>query len=214
MIVIYCHTNRITRMSYVGQTKFSMEKRWKDHVKSAAKCKHYFARAIAKHGPEAFDHVVLETHETQEDANEAENFFIEYLQTLSPNGYNLNTGGDVCKPSDETKAKLSASHKGVGLGRKHSDETRAKIAAAFKGKSLSPETRAKMSASHKGKTFSPEHRAKMSASKVGNTYALGHKHSDETRAKMSTSHMGHKASDESRAKMSLAAKRWRALKRA
>ena len=58
------------------------------------------------------------------------------------------------KKSEETKAKMSAAHK----GKKFSDEHKAKIGAASKGrktmlgKKRSEETKAKISAAHKGRT--------------------------------------------------------------
>ena len=59
--------------------------------------------------------------------------------------------------SNETRAKMSAAHK----GRVVSEETRAKMSAARKGKQLSEETRAKMSAAKKGKKFSDDVKRKM-----------------------------------------------------
>tara|TARA_R110001606_G_scaffold1789_4_gene6869 strand:+ start:105 stop:764 length:660 start_codon:yes stop_codon:yes gene_type:complete len=63
---------------------------------------------------------------------------------------NLTDGGEGIKGSimsAETRAKMSASHK----GKQHSEETKAKIGAASKGKKISKEQRAKLSALKKGK---------------------------------------------------------------
>jgi hypothetical protein len=51
--------------------------------------------------------------------------------------------------------------------RPHSPETRAKISAAHKGKALSPEHRARISAARKGRPCSPETRAKIAAALKG-----------------------------------------------
>ena len=59
--------------------------------------------------------------------------------------------------SNETRAKMSAAHK----GRVVSDETKAKMSAARKGRKLSEETKAKMSAAKKGKKFSEDVKRKM-----------------------------------------------------
>ena len=77
------------------------------------------------------------------------------------------------KHSPETRAKMSAAHK----GRKHSAEHRAKLSAARKGKPMSAETRANMS----GRVWSAESRAKSSASQKGVPKSA------ETRAKISES---------------------------
>ena len=65
--------------------------------------------------------------------------------------------------SDETRKKLSESHK----GKTHSNETRKKMSELHKGKTLSDETRKKMSELHKGKTLSDETRKKLSESHKG-----------------------------------------------
>jgi hypothetical protein len=64
-------------------------------------------------------------------------------------------------PTSETRAKISAAHK----GRPVTPETRAKMSAAHKGRPVTPESRAKISAAHKGRPVIPETRAKMSAAK-------------------------------------------------
>lgn len=55
--------------------------------------------------------------------------------------------------SDESKAKMSASHKGKTpwKGKHHSEETKRKIAETEKGKTVSEETKRKMSEAKKGK---------------------------------------------------------------
>jgi plasmid stability protein len=118
--------------------------------------------------------------------------------------HNLTNGGDGasgCIHSPETKAKMSAAHKGKknhNYGKTLSPETRAKISAATKGKTRSPETRAKMSAALKGenhpfygKSHTPEARAKMSAAVKGeNNPFYGKTFSPEARAKISAARKG------------------------
>lgn len=93
---IYCHTNCVNGKRYVGQTVYSMEKRWGDHVANAKGIKigsPVFTRAIRKHGADAFDHMVLEVVSTQEEADLAETRWIEQLVCRVPSGYNLKSGG-------------------------------------------------------------------------------------------------------------------------
>ena len=91
----------------------------------------------------------------------------------NPKNVNLVSTAGSClgyKHSAESRANMSAAHKGVP----HSAETRAKMS-----KPKSAEHRAKISAGGKGKILSAEHRAKIS------TALVGRKHSVEVRAKMS-----------------------------
>jgi hypothetical protein len=60
--------------------------------------------------------------------------------------------------SDESRKKMSEKAKGRPgvksmLGRKHSEETRIKMSLSHKGKKKTPEHAAKVGAFHKGKTF-------------------------------------------------------------
>jgi group I intron endonuclease len=50
-----------------------------------------------------------------DDCNELEEFYIKKFNTLVPNGYNLQTGGNNCKHSEETKLLMSQNRKGKGL---------------------------------------------------------------------------------------------------
>ena len=69
------------------------------------------------------------------------------------------------KRSEDTRRKIRESIKGDKnpmYGKHHSDETRIKMSESHKGKTLSEETKQKMRESHKGRTFSEETRRKMS----------------------------------------------------
>jgi group I intron endonuclease len=96
-----------------------------------------------------------------------------------------NNGLKGYKPTEETRAKRSASMKGMPK----SDEMKHKLSIAHKGKIISHETRKRMSISHKDPSI--ETRAKMSARMKNNKFAvgkksrLGKKHTAETRAKIS-----------------------------
>lgn len=86
------------------------------------------------------------------------------------------------KMPDSAKKKMSEAAKRTKnfTGHKHSAESRAKISESRKGKGLgspSLERRAKISAAHKGRVISPEYRAKISAT------LMGHKQSQEQIAK-------------------------------
>ncbi len=221
MIDVYCHTCKVTGKSYVGQSCHGMEHRWKGHCQSAGKCDLLFAKAIHKHGPEAFTHELLAQCHDQEDADNLEDFFIQELKTLVPRGYNLKGGGANGRPSEETRQKISAARK----GQKHSEEHRRNIGVAGKGRKHSEETKAKMSASNKGQKRSEETRRNLSAvaklrpprseevrRKISDSLK-GRKLSEEVRRKMSAARKGRKPSEETKLKMRAAAKLRAAKKR-
>ena len=85
---IYCITNNINGMQYVGQSK-DAHKRFKAHA--LAKDKTYFHSAIRKYGIDNFDMEILE-HQTS-NYNLLEQYWIETLDTIYPNGYNIAKGG-------------------------------------------------------------------------------------------------------------------------
>lgn len=206
--IIYKITNQLDGKPYVGQTVRTLEERFQEHAKADT----YIGNAIRAHGVENFTCEVIEECDTREQLNEREIFWIAELNCKAPNGYNLTDGGEGTSgleftpehcakisaakknPSAETRAKMSAVHKGKPL----SDEHRAKIGATQKGKKLSEETKAKIGAKHKGVPKSPEHKAKLAAANTGK------KASAETKAKMSAKRKGKRHTQEARAKIAAA----------
>lgn len=112
--------------------------------------------------------------------------------------------------SEETRRKLSESHKGQvawNKGASHSEETKKRMSESHKGHTY-----------NRGRIFSEEHKRKLSESHMGNQNHLGHVHSEETKKriaekkrgcihtketkrKMSESHRGFKHTEESRQKI-------------
>ena len=89
-MIVYKITNKINGKSYIGQTKFSVEKRFKEHQH----CKtSLIGKAIHKYGVENFSIEVLAKCKTQKELDEMEIFFIAYFDCITPNGYNLAKGG-------------------------------------------------------------------------------------------------------------------------
>jgi group I intron endonuclease len=97
--LIYKHTNSHTGKSYVGQTIFTMEKRWQGHLSSSFKkdSSAPFHNSIRKYGPDVWVHEVLEAHIVNIDmSNERETFWIEKFRTNEKEfGYNCDSGGAV-----------------------------------------------------------------------------------------------------------------------
>lgn len=169
--IVYKHTNKINGKCYVGKAINSWEYRWKNHLYDS-KCgsELYFHRAIRKYGYEEWTHEILEELETELFCLASEMYWINFFDSANPVlGYNMTLGGEGVRPNDETKLKMSISHKGkplskehsqnIGLaqiGKKHSKESKEKMGRSgeehhFYGKKHSEETIIKMSISHKGK---------------------------------------------------------------
>lgn len=87
---IYKITNKVNGKSYIGQTRYTVEFRWRQHQHKKDNC--YFHNAIHKYGVENF---IVETIEEcdVEDLNSREIFYIAKYDTFN-NGYNLTIGGD------------------------------------------------------------------------------------------------------------------------
>ncbi len=99
MYTVYKHTNLNNGKAYVGWTSLSVDKRWKDHCYTAFYGSEYaFHRAIRKYGVSCWEHEILETHPSEQDAKSAEIRLIAEHKTfmhLYPNkGYNMTLGGE------------------------------------------------------------------------------------------------------------------------
>lgn len=151
---VYCHTNKVNGKKYIGITGNKPTSRW-NNGEGYKRCPRFY-NAIKHYGWDAFTHEILYTGLTKEDAEQLEvDMIAKYKTQDNDTGYNLSVGGDVnCgfHRTDEFKAKLSASHKGLQSGDKHpfwgthrSEETKERIRAANVGKPKSDYTRKKMS---------------------------------------------------------------------
>jgi group I intron endonuclease len=111
--VVYKHTCLINNKSYIGIT-YDYNRRCKQHQYKSSQCL-LFSSAIQKHGWNNFTHQMLATGLTLHAANHFEEFYINHFNSLSPNGYNLKSGGDNSFHCEETKKKLSDAK----IGEKH-----------------------------------------------------------------------------------------------
>ena len=119
--VVYLITCLVTGMKYVGQTK-----NFKSRISGHKNGKQQFVdREIQKLGWENFTVEILEECCSREQLNEREIFWIVELNTIVPNGYNINCGGKGVK-NDGTRPKKFSINKGTVLSQEH----RAKISAS------------------------------------------------------------------------------------
>ena len=215
---IYKITNTVNNKSYIGISVYEpTQGRIKKHLSGYGN--RIIARAIKKYGRDAFTYEVLEENVFDEFLPDLEVAYIANFNTVVPHGYNLTHGGDRVIFSEETRRKMSESHKGKTL----SEEHRRKISEAGKGRKFSAEqrrkiseslsrnhpkfceeryteTRRKMSEAKKGKLRSAETRRKISEAQRGKVISA------EQRRKISEAHKGRRLSREHRRKISEANK--------
>lgn len=199
-MIIYKITNKINGKIYIGQTTNTLKKRWSQH-KSDKKgyCKLLFF-ALNKYGENSFSVETLDYAENIEELNDKEKYYIEYLNTLAPNGYNLLTGGNNRTHHEISKRKMSESRKGVDnpmYGKTHDTEARKKISDAQKGNKnclgikRSQETKDKLSIARTGTKTSEETKIKLSNAMSGEKHPnWGKKLSEETIRKKSEAMKG------------------------
>lgn len=171
---VYKHTNKINGKVYIGQTGQKPENRWQEG--RGYKGSDRFYKAIQKYGWDNFEHEVLFSHLSQKEAKTLEQKLIQEYNTINPLfGYNLTTGGETTKFSEEALKKMSQSHskeKHHMWGKHHSEETKKKIGEANSGENSSwygrkhtEEEKEKIRNALKGKKKSKEHVMKANITK-------------------------------------------------
>ena len=227
-MIVYLATNEMNGKQYVGQTIFTLEERWKKHLYSVeSESKYYFHRAIRKYGEENFSLSILQVCETKEEMDFVEIFYIAFLNTKAPKGYNATDGGEGQlgrKLSEEAIQKMRKAFTGRPnpknsehlknnprprnpvSGRLLSDKEISTGLWETKKAKASPETCLKMSEAHKGFKHTDESKKKMK----------GVRRSEETRKKIGAARRGVKRSLESRKKQSESkkGKPWSLVRRA
>jgi group I intron endonuclease len=128
--VVYVITNNINDMLYVGQTTQSLEERFRQHCKASNVGTMRICRAIQKYGKEHFQIRLLQAGSSPEELGRLEVKWSDLLNTMSPNGYNLQVGD--------------------AGSRKHNEESLVKIREARARQVFSSETREKFSKRSQG----------------------------------------------------------------
>ena len=132
---IYLNTDLKTGKQYAGKHHYDKEGELDPNYHGSGVL---WTKVLKKRPKELIKEEYIKTCYSEEEMNSDEQYYIEFFDTLYPNGYNLTKGGDGCVASEETRKKMSESMKGRP--------------SANKGKHPSEETRKKLSESHKGKT--------------------------------------------------------------
>jgi len=192
---IYQIRNTVNNKKYIGETNQDPEKRWKEHmytIKQGKNCCPMLAKAVNKYGLDKFEFKVLIIC-FDEDRLHYEKQYIEKLNTIVPNGYNVAKGGYGG---------------GAFIGKKHTEETKQRLREINRVRyaELSDETKQKIINS----TRTPEALEKQREA-MKRVYAKPsqkrnrNKLSEETKQKISKSIKGKQHTDKTKQKIREAA---------
>ena len=157
--IIYCYTNKINGLKYIGQTTNEIGRRYSFTNPNVRYCTSYeiykqggklskFDQARKDFGLGAFEYKIIDRVENDDkeclinQLNTLETYYIKKYDTMN-NGYNMTEGGYNGLLSDETKHKISESLKGHKMslltyqklcltGHPHSEETKERISELAK----------------------------------------------------------------------------------
>lgn len=128
-VCVYLHRNKSNGKIYVGQTCKTPKARWQNGA--GYKTQAHFWAAICKYGWDNFEHTIIASNLTRDEANSLEQELIKQFDTMNPEkGYNKDSGGNGIRfVSEETKRKISLSRIGEKnpMYGKHMSEENKKI---------------------------------------------------------------------------------------
>lgn len=120
---VYKHVNKANGKVYVGITaQQNVNDRWRNGTAYAGQ---HFGRAIAKYGWDNFDHIIIASGLTKDDACEMERILIKAYDSTNPKkGYNETLGGDGGNfynkhHTEEAKEKIRQARKRDGFSEEH-----------------------------------------------------------------------------------------------
>ena len=139
--VVYIHISPSNKR-YIGITSQKPNRRWRNG--KGYERNEYFTRAINKYGWDNFEHIILATDLTEEQAENMEIELIAKYDTTNPSkGYNITKGGEGGNGrtwSDEERERMSEQRKGLLVGelngmygKHHTEEALKKLSEAFSG---------------------------------------------------------------------------------
>ena len=153
MYTVYQHKNKINGKIYIGITSQKPEDRWGSQGCNYKSSPHFYS-AIQKYGWNNFEHNILFTGLTKEQACLKEQELIKEYDLMNREfGYNSTSGGDIFVMNEETKQKISQALVGNqnNLGHSCSEEKKKKISEAQKGREFTEEHKQKLSEAAKNR---------------------------------------------------------------
>lgn len=168
---VYKITNAVNGKCYIGQTIHDVTHRWCEHRNQRGSTLVY--NAIQKYGIENLLWEVIETVTSLDELNLREMYWIEHFNSISPNGYNLISGGLSKVPCEETRRKISKSKMGKKAKPEHIELRTKGITAALQA---DPERLAKLidvagsKNPYYGKKHNEEVRAKIKAARANQVF--------------------------------------------
>lgn len=153
MYTVYQHKNKINGKVYIGITSQKPEQRWGSQGCNYKSSPHFYY-AIKKYGWDNFEHNILFTELTKEQACLKEQELIKEYNSMNREfGYNSTSGGDIFVMNEETKQKISQAMIGNqnNLGHPCSEEKKRKISEAQKGRKFTEEHKQKLSEAAKNR---------------------------------------------------------------
>lgn len=147
MYTVYQHINKMNNKVYIGITMRNPVERWGRNGSNYRTSPHFYS-AIQKYGWDNFEHIILFTELTKEEACRKEQELIKEYNSMDRNfGYNSTSGGDVFTMNTETANKISQAMIGNFNGLRHpcSEDKKKKISDAQKGRVFTEEHKQKLS---------------------------------------------------------------------
>lgn len=154
---VYRHVNKSNNKQYIGITSQIPKLRWGNGGVNYKSSPHFW-NAICQYGWDNFEHEIIYSGLTKEEACKIEMLLIKRYNTQKKEyGYNITEGGDSPSIPSEVREKMSIAMMGNknGLGKICSEEKKKKISEAQKGKTFSKEHRQNISIAKRGKSHKP-----------------------------------------------------------
>lgn len=142
-MIIYSCTNTINKKMYIGATTDTLKNRIKSHKDRIKNANEPLFEDIRIFGLDVFEWKIISVCDDIQQLENSEKYFIEYYNSIYPNGYNLRIGGNHGTFCDFTKDKMSKSKSGDKNPNKK-PERRKKISETMKKVCSEPEYRQKM----------------------------------------------------------------------
>lgn len=150
------NTKELRYVGYTSNLKQRAYNHHNPHQLTSHTHKNNWLKSLLSSGQKS-EMIILEEYESAQELPEAEIFAIAYFKSIGCNLTNGTDGGDGGSPmtgkrhSEETKTKISTSHKNVSSEYKNRRNKRLKECPIHLGHKHSDKTKTRMSESHKGK---------------------------------------------------------------